>query len=31
MYHLPHTKGMVGTAANFVMHIADRIKAEAAN
>ena len=31
MYHIPHTKGMVGTAANFVMHIADRIKAEAAN
>src|ERR1039458_299428 len=31
MYPIPHTKGMVGKAANFVMHIADRIKAEAAN
>jgi predicted nucleotide-binding protein (sugar kinase/HSP70/actin superfamily) len=28
MYHVPHTKGMVGTAANFAMHIAERIKAE---
>jgi len=28
MYHVPHTKGVVGTAANFVMHIAERIKNE---
>jgi predicted nucleotide-binding protein (sugar kinase/HSP70/actin superfamily) len=28
MYRVPHTKGMVGTAANFAMHIAERIKAE---
>jgi predicted nucleotide-binding protein (sugar kinase/HSP70/actin superfamily) len=28
MYHVPHTKSMVGTAANFAMHIAERIKAE---
>ena len=28
MYHVPHTKGVVGSAANFVMHIADRMKAE---
>jgi hypothetical protein len=31
MYHVPHTTGLVGSAANFAMHIADRIKAEAAN
>jgi predicted nucleotide-binding protein (sugar kinase/HSP70/actin superfamily) len=31
MYHVPHTKGVVGTAANFVMHIADRVKSEKAN
>ncbi len=28
MYHVPHTKGVVGTAANFVLHIADRMKKE---
>jgi predicted nucleotide-binding protein (sugar kinase/HSP70/actin superfamily) len=28
MYHVPHTKGFVGTAANFAMHIGERIKAE---
>ena len=25
MYRVPHTKGLVGTAANFVMHIAGRM------
>ncbi len=29
MYHVPHTKGVVGMAANFVMHIAERKNAEA--
>ncbi len=28
MYHLPHTKGVVGTAANMVHHIADRMQKE---
>jgi predicted nucleotide-binding protein (sugar kinase/HSP70/actin superfamily) len=28
MYHVPHTKGVVGVAANFVMHLAERMKAE---
>ena len=28
MYKVPHTKGIVGTAANFVLHIADRRKKE---
>lgn len=28
MYHVPHRKGVVGLAANFVHHIADRIKTE---
>ncbi|MBL8234097.1 MAG: hypothetical protein JNL98_36710 [Bryobacterales bacterium] len=28
MYHVPHTKGVVGNAANFVMHISDRMKKE---
>ncbi len=28
MYQIPHTKGLVGTAANFVMHIARRMKSE---
>lgn len=28
MYHVPHTKGVVGNAANFVMHIAERMKQE---
>jgi predicted nucleotide-binding protein (sugar kinase/HSP70/actin superfamily) len=30
MYQVPHTKGVVGNAANFVCHIADRMKAEGA-
>jgi predicted nucleotide-binding protein (sugar kinase/HSP70/actin superfamily) len=28
MYHVPHTKGVIGGAANFVLHIADRMKRE---
>ncbi|PWU08739.1 MAG: activator of (R)-2-hydroxyglutaryl-CoA dehydratase [Terriglobia bacterium] len=28
MYQVPHTKGVVGSAANFVLHIAERMKAE---
>jgi len=28
MYQVPHTKGVVGSAANFVMHLAERMKAE---
>ena len=28
MYHVPHTKGVVGQAANFVLHIGERMKAE---
>ncbi|MCC6344218.1 MAG: activator of (R)-2-hydroxyglutaryl-CoA dehydratase [Bryobacterales bacterium] len=28
MYHVPHTKGTVGAAANFVLHIAQRMKKE---
>jgi predicted nucleotide-binding protein (sugar kinase/HSP70/actin superfamily) len=28
MYQVPHTKGVIGVAANFVMHIAERMKAE---
>ena len=28
MYQVPHTKGVVGGAANFVLHIAERMKAE---
>jgi predicted nucleotide-binding protein (sugar kinase/HSP70/actin superfamily) len=28
MYHVPHTQGAIGTAANFVLHIADRMKTE---
>ncbi len=28
MYHVPHTKGLVGVAANFAMHVADRAKKE---
>jgi predicted nucleotide-binding protein (sugar kinase/HSP70/actin superfamily) len=27
MYKAPHQKGVVGTAANFVLHIAERMKA----
>jgi hypothetical protein len=30
MYQVPHTKGIVGGAANFVMHIAERMKSERA-
>ncbi|HWC01115.1 MAG TPA: hypothetical protein VG672_30630 [Bryobacteraceae bacterium] len=30
MYHVPHTSGVVGMAANFVLHIAERMKAEKA-
>jgi len=28
MYRVPHTKGVIGAAANFVHHIADRMQAE---
>jgi predicted nucleotide-binding protein (sugar kinase/HSP70/actin superfamily) len=28
MYQVPHTQGVVGQAANFVLHIAERMKAE---
>jgi predicted nucleotide-binding protein (sugar kinase/HSP70/actin superfamily) len=28
MYEVPHSKGVVGQAANFVLHIAERMKAE---
>jgi hypothetical protein len=28
MYKTPHFKGVVGTAANFALHIAERAKAE---
>jgi hypothetical protein len=27
MYKVPHTKGVIGTAANFVYHLADRMHA----
>ncbi|MBZ5582649.1 MAG: activator of (R)-2-hydroxyglutaryl-CoA dehydratase [Acidobacteriia bacterium] len=27
MYHVPHTPGVVGSAANFVLHIAEKMKA----
>ena len=30
MYQVPHTKGVVGSAANFVLHIAERMKTEGA-
>jgi hypothetical protein len=30
MYHVPHTKGVVGAAANFVLHIAERMSRHAA-
>jgi predicted nucleotide-binding protein (sugar kinase/HSP70/actin superfamily) len=30
MYHVPHTNGVVGAAANFVLHIAERMKTEGA-
>jgi predicted nucleotide-binding protein (sugar kinase/HSP70/actin superfamily) len=28
VYHVPHSKGVVGLAANFVMHIAEQMKTE---
>jgi len=28
MYQVPHTKGYIGAAANFVLHIAERMKTE---
>jgi len=28
LYHVPHTKGWVGAAANFVLHIAERMRGE---
>ena len=28
LYHVPHAKGFVSQAANFVLHIAERIKTE---
>ena len=28
MYHVPHTKSVISTAANFALHIADRAKRE---
>jgi predicted nucleotide-binding protein (sugar kinase/HSP70/actin superfamily) len=28
MYHVPHTKGVIGTAANFVLHLGARMKKE---
>ena len=28
MYRVPHTKGVVGQAANFVLHIGERMKPE---
>ena len=28
LYDVPHSKGVVGMAANFVMHIAERMKTE---
>jgi predicted nucleotide-binding protein (sugar kinase/HSP70/actin superfamily) len=28
LYHVPHSKGYIGLAANFVLHIAERMKAE---
>ena len=30
MYAVPHSKGVVGLAANFVLHIADRMRSERA-
>ena len=24
-YHVPHTEGVTGTAANFVLHVSDRM------
>ena len=31
LYQVPHTKGVVGNAANFVYHIAARMAAEKTN
>ena len=31
LYHVPHHKGIIGTAANFVLHLADRMKKERVN
>jgi predicted nucleotide-binding protein (sugar kinase/HSP70/actin superfamily) len=31
MYHVPHSKGVVGSAANFVLHIADRMRQDKAS
>jgi hypothetical protein len=28
MYRVPHTMGVVGQAANFVLHIGERMKPE---
>jgi predicted nucleotide-binding protein (sugar kinase/HSP70/actin superfamily) len=28
MYHVPHTKGLIGVAASFVKHVAERMRAE---
>ena len=28
MYQVPHTKGVVGAAANFVLHVAERLRAD---
>jgi len=30
LYQVPHSKGVVGSAANFVMHIAERVKSDGA-
>jgi hypothetical protein len=30
MYKVPHVKGFIGLAANFVLHIAERMKTEGA-
>jgi hypothetical protein len=30
VYKVPHTKGFIGLAANFVLHIAEQMKAEGA-
>ena len=31
LYHVPHHKGVIGAAANFVLHIAEQMKAEKVN
>ena len=28
IYHVPHSKGVIGLAANFVLHIAEQLKKE---